>query len=267
MMNQDARDTPPQPSKTAEYAIEQARRQFGEPLTKPTAEDQCKQIEDALRDAPVSESGTRDNDNGRRSLDEQAPVTTGSGRAPQGEYANPMQVSNPAAALPSSAPPSAEPLRSEPSELVKRIRAYSYADASAVERILEDARYFEGVYTELQKKHCERLEELQAFHAARSATPLTFGDLAALIAEGDECAVTDCEEQFEYAHGLIQRLIAALRSKSSPSAVWQCPTCGGDGKLTDKPGTFKPCHVCCGYGRIMPCVDPVRSTDSTATLE
>lgn len=31
-----------------------------------------------------------------------------------------------------------------------------------------------------------------------------------------------------------------------------CPTCGGDGKLTDQPGTFKACSTCGGCGKVVP---------------
>jgi len=33
--------------------------------------------------------------------------------------------------------------------------------------------------------------------------------------------------------------------------ISQCPSCGGDGKLTTTPGQFGPCWRCGGYGRVM----------------
>jgi len=48
-------------------------------------------------------------------------------------------------------------------------------------------------------------------------------------------------------NSVVQRL-ALLRD-----AVQRCcPTCGGDGKLTDQPGTFKACHTCDGTGAVAP---------------
>jgi hypothetical protein len=44
----------------------------------------------------------------------------------------------------------------------------------------------------------------------------------------------------------------ADKSQCGKPILTDCPTCDGDGRLTDQPGTFKDCPTCAGCGVVMP---------------
>lgn len=61
------------------------------------------------------------------------------------------------------------------------------------------------------------------------------------------------------AYSSIDTMVEQLREqghlnapRSAVAEAKDCPTCGGDGKLTDEPGTFKDCHTCAGCGKVVP---------------
>ena len=74
-----------------------------------------------------------------------------------------------------------------------------------------------------------------------------------LSCECGTCGVVFGTDAIVSANAAIARSArSAVVTNVGEFAAVLCPTCAGDGKLSDEPGTFKACHTCAGHGKVLP---------------